>query len=161
MRALQNHGADTVIISLNDDDIQGVNHHTPADTFVVLETVSTARADEYDALLLLGGVQNPNRLRADAKAVNFVRSFFEQLKPVAAICHAPWMLVEADVVKGRTLTSFESLKTDIVNAGGHWIDEPVVIDTGLITSRTPNDLDDFCRAIIEEILSAKQMRYSA
>ncbi|BFM06052.1 type 1 glutamine amidotransferase domain-containing protein [Halioxenophilus aromaticivorans] len=161
IQAFQTHGAETVIISLKDDDIQGFNHQSPADMFHVDETVATARADEYDALLLPGGVHNPDSLRANPEAVKFVQSFFSQQKPVAAICHGPWMLVEADVVKGRTLTSFNSVKTDIINAGGNWVDEPVVVDGGLITSRTPDDLDAFCRAIIDEILSAKQLRYTA
>lgn len=161
IQAFHNHGASTVIISLTDDDIQGYNHQTPADSFGVDETVNTAQADEYDALLIPGGVRNPDSLRANKEAVKFVRSFFAQGKPVAAICHGPWVLVEAGVVEGKTLTSFNSLKTDIINAGGNWVDEAVVVDNGLVTSRTPDDLDAFCIATLEEILSSKQLRYTA
>ena len=126
-----------------------------ADTFPVDKAVGDVSADDYDALLLPGGVGNPDTLRTDEDAVAFVRSFFEQGKPVAAICHAPWTLIEADVVRGRTLTSFPSVKTDVKNAGGRWVDQEVVVDEGLVTSREPSDLPAFCAKVIEEFAEGK------
>src|SRR5204863_4173617 len=120
------------------------------DTFSADHAVSEVDASDYDALVLPGGVANPDQLRTDDDAVAFVRAFFEQHKPVAAICHAPWTLVEADVVDGRKLTSWPSLQTDIRNAGGNWVDEEVVVDQGLVTSRKPDDLPAFCSKIVEE-----------
>ena len=134
-KAVEQAGADVELVSLESGEIQGFNHYDKADTFPVDRTVSDVSADDYDALLLPGGVGNPDTLRTDEAAVAFVRSFFEQGKPVAAICHAPWTLVEADVVRGRKLTSYASIKTDIKNAGGNWVDEEVVVDHGLVTSR--------------------------
>jgi protease I len=112
--------------------------------------LDTAREDQFDALMLPGGVMNPDTLRMNDRAVQFVRSFFDVGKPVAAICHAPWMLVEADVVKGRTITSWPSLRTDIRNAGGDWVDRDVVTDQGLVTSRKPDDIPSFNRKMLEE-----------
>jgi protease I len=154
-KAVEQAGADVDLVSLEAGEIQGFNHYDKADTFPVDKVVADVSADDYDALLLPGGVGNPDTLRMDENAVAFVRSFFEQGKPVAAICHAPWTLVEADVVRGRTLTSFWSVKTDVKNAGGTWVDEEVVVDEGLVTSRSPDDLPAFCAMAIEEFAEGK------
>lgn len=143
-------GADVVLVSLKSGEIQGMNHDEKADTFKVDKTVNDVSAFDYDGLVIPGGVQNPDTLRMNKDAVQFVKAFFEQSKPVASICHGPWVLVEADVVKGRKITSWPSLKTDITNAGGHWVDQIVVVDDGLVTSRKPDDLDAFCVKAIEE-----------
>ncbi|HVT30189.1 MAG TPA: type 1 glutamine amidotransferase domain-containing protein [Lacipirellulaceae bacterium] len=149
--AVKSNGAQPELISIKSGEIQGMNHDEKADTFDVDKLVSEVRANDYDALVLPGGVANPDKLRMNEDAVCFVRDFFEQHKPVAAICHGPWMLVEADVVEGRTLTSYPSLKTDICNAGGKWVDREVVVDEGLITSRNPHDLPAFIAKMVEEI----------
>jgi protease I len=154
-KAVEQAGADVELVSLEAGEIQGFNHYDKADTFPVDKVVSDVSVDDYDALLLPGGVGNPDTMRMDENAVGFVRSFFEQGKPVAAICHAPWMLVEADVVRGRTLTSFWSVKTDVKNAGGSWVDDEVVVDQGLVTSRSPDDLPAFCAKAIEEFAEGK------
>ena len=146
----RNQGAQTDLIAPEKGEVQGFNHLDKADTFPVDKAVSEVDASDYDALVLPGGVANPDQLRTDEDAVAFVRAFFEQHKPVAAICHAPWTLVEADVVDGRTLTSWPSVQTDIRNAGGNWVDEEVVVDQGLVTSRKPDDLEAFCDKIVEE-----------
>jgi protease I len=148
--AVRDEGADVDYISLDDGEIQAFNHLDHADKIQVDKKVSDVSADDYDGLVLPGGVANPDFLRADEDAVNFVRSFVEQAKPIGAICHGPWTLVEADVVKGRTLTSFPSLQTDIRNAGGNWVDEEVHVDEGLVTSRNPDDLPAFSEKIVEE-----------
>jgi protease I len=131
--------------------VQGFNHLDRADTFAVDETFDEADPAGYDALVLPGGVANPDALRLDQKAVAFIRSFFDDRLPVAAICHAPWTLIEADVVRGRTMTSWPSLQTDLRNAGATWVDEEVVTDNGLVTSRKPDDLKAFCAKMVEEI----------
>jgi deglycase len=154
-KAVEQAGADVELVSLEAGEIQGFNHYDKADTFPVAKVVSDVSADDYDGLLLPGGVGNPDTMRMDENAVGFVRSFFEQGKPVAAICHAPWMLVEADVVRGRKLTSFWSVKTDVKNAGGSWVDEEVVVDESLVTSRSPDDLPAFCAKAIEEFAEGK------
>ncbi len=159
--ALEKAGATVEIISLKTGEIQGFNHADKADRFKVDHTVSSVTADEFDGLLLPGGVHNPDALRVNEDAVAFVRSFFEQHKPVAAICHGPWTLVEAGVVNGRTLTSWPSLKTDIENAGGRWVDEEVHVDEGLVTSRKPDDLDAFCAMAIEEFAEGKHAAQNA
>jgi protease I len=151
LKAAREAGATTDIVSLERGEVQGFNHLDKADTFPVDRTVGEVSADEYDALVLPGGVANPDQLRMNDDAVRFARAFFEQGKPVAAICHAPWTLVEADVVRGRTLTSWPSLQTDIRNAGGIWVDEEVHTDHGLVTSRRPDDLPAFCSKMVEEI----------
>jgi protease I len=149
-KAVENAGGTPELISTEKGEIQAFNHLDKGDTFPVDRTVAGASADDYDALVLPGGVANPDFLRTDEQAVAFVRAFFEQGKPVGVICHGPWTLVEADVLKGRTITSWPSLKTDIGNAGGTWVDEEVVVDEGLVSSRNPDDLPAFCAKIVEE-----------
>jgi len=149
-KAVQNAGATLELISLKQGEIQGFNHDKPGDKFTVDKTVDSVSAEDYNGLLLPGGVANPDTLRMNDTAVDFVRDFFKQGKPVAAICHGPWLLVEADVVDGRKLTSYPSIKTDIRNAGGNWVDEEVVVDNGLVTSRNPDDLPAFCAKAVEE-----------
>jgi protease I len=150
-KAVQDAGGEPELISLESGEIQGFDHHDKDESFRVDRPVEEADPADYDALVLPGGVVNPDILRTDAKAVAFVREFFEQGKPVAAICHGPWTLVEAGAVKGRTLSSWPSLKTDIRNAGGTWVDEEVVVDRGLVTSRKPDDLPAFCAKLVEEV----------
>jgi protease I len=153
-QAFEEAGATTEIISLNSDKVQGWNHFDKADFFDVDVPLEQAQADDYDALLLPGGVANPDQLRTNDQAVQFVKSFFDAGKPVAAICHALWTLIEADVVNGRTLTSWSSLQTDLKNAGANWVDREVVEDNGLISSRNPDDLPAFNAKAIK--LFAKQ-----
>jgi protease I len=148
--ALKEAGAAPELISIKAGEIQGFNHYDKADTFKVDKTIDEADADDYDALMLPGGVGNPDTLRMHENVVAFIRQFFEEGKPVAAICHAPWTLVEADVVRARRLTSWPSLKSDIRNAGGEWVDEEVVVDRGLVTSRKPDDLPAFNAKMLEE-----------
>jgi protease I len=150
-QAVEQAGGEPVLIAPRGGEVQAFEHLDKADTFEVGQEVDDADAGAYDALVLPGGVANPDHLRTVPEAVEFVRSFFEAGKPVAAICHAPWLLIEAGVVEGRTLTAFPSLQTDIRNAGGEWVDEEVHVDAGLVTSRKPDDLDAFCAKTIEEI----------
>ncbi len=150
-KAVEGEGGTPELISLESGEIQGFDHLDKDETFAVDKAVADADAGEYDGLVLPGGVANPDFLRADEDAVGFVRAFFEAGKPVAAICHGPWTLVEADVVRGRTLTSWPSIKTDVRNAGGEWVDEEVHVDQGLVTSRKPDDLPAFCDKLVEEI----------
>ena len=151
-------GGTPQIVSTQSGRIQAFNHLDKSDTFPVDKDVDSVRPADYDALLLPGGVANPDALRMDRRAVEFVRGFFESGKPVAAICHAPWTLIEADVVRGRTLTSWPSLRTDIRNAGGTWVDEQVKICTGgpntLVTSRKPDDLKAFCDTFVQVLKDA-------
>ena len=149
--AVEEAGGEPVLIAPETGEVQAFNHLDKADVFDATTSVDDANADDYDALVLPGGVANPDNLRTIPAAVEFARAFFEAGKPVAAICHALWILVEAGVVDGRTLTSWPSLKTDITNAGGEWVDEEVHVDSGLVTSRKPDDLDAFCAKAIEEI----------
>jgi protease I len=149
--AVREAGAETELIAPESGEVQAFNHLDRGDTFPVDRTVADADPDDYDGLVLPGGVANPDILRTVEDAVAFTHAFFAAGKPVAAICHGPWTLVEADVVKGRTLTSWPSLKTDIRNAGGSWVDEEVHVDGGLVTSRKPDDLDAFSAKTIEEI----------
>ena len=153
-KALEEAGAEVTLVSTQTGKIQAVKGLDKTATFPVGKTVQEVQATDFDALVLPGGTRNPDRLRIDEKAVEFVRGFMEADKPVAAICHAPWVLVEADAVAGRTLTSFRSLKTDIENAGGSWVDKPVEVDQKLITSRGPDDLPAFCGKLVAVIGSA-------
>ena len=157
--ALQRAGATVELISLKAGEIQAMNHDSEkGDHFPVVKVVADASAGDYDALFIPGGVSNPDKLRMDAAAVQFVRDFVERDKPVAAICHGPWVLVEADAVRGRTLTSWPSLKTDITNAGGEWQDKEVIVDQKLVTSRKPDDLPAFCDKIVSVFGSAVEER---
>jgi protease I len=149
--ALLQAGAFVDLISLETGTIKGWKDGNWGDTEQVDRAMADARAEDYDALLLPGGVMNPDKLRTNADAVAFVRAFFEQGKPVAAICHGPWILAEADVLRGRKVTSYPSIRTDLTNAGAHWVDEEVVVDNGLITSRSPKDLPAFNARMLEEI----------
>jgi protease I len=149
-KALDEAGAKTELISLEPGTIRGFNHFDPADELKVDRTIEEAHASEYDALMIPGGVGNPDQLRGDENVVSFVREFFESGKPVAAICHGPWVLVEAGVVRGRKVTSWPTLQTDIRNAGGNWVDQEVVVDEGLVTSRKPDDIPAFNAKMIEE-----------
>jgi protease I len=149
-KAIEQEGGTPELISTESGEIQAFNHLDKADTFPVDHTVEESDASDYAALVLPGGVANPDFLRMDEGAVAFARAFFEQSKPVGVICHGPWTLVEADVLKGRTITSWPSLRTDIRNAGGTWVDEEVVVDEGLVSSRNPDDLPAFCEKIVEE-----------
>src|SRR4051812_24186172 len=148
--AVRDAGAETDLIAPEEGAVQAFNHLDQADRFDVDRTFEDADADEYDGLVLPGGVANPDQLRTVPEAVSFIRAFFEAGKPVGVICHGPWTLVEADVLEGRTITSWPSLKTDIRNAGGDWVDEEVHVDAGLVSSRKPDDLDAFCSKIVEE-----------
>jgi protease I len=159
-KAVEQAGATPELISLEEGEIQGFNHYDKADTFTVDRTVEEARADDYDALVIPGGVGNPDTMRTDENAVQFVRDFFEQNKPVGVICHGPWMLVEAGVVGGRKVTSWPSLQTDIRNAGGEWVDKQVVVDQGLVTSRKPDDLPAFNAKIVEEFAEGRHAEQS-
>ena len=160
-QAVKDEGAAVELISLEEGEIQGFNHYDKADEFKVDRTVEEARADDYDALVIPGGVGNPDTMRTDENAVQLVRDFFEQGKPVGVICHGPWMLVEAGVVRGRKVTSWPSLQTDIRNAGGNWVDEEVVVDQGLVTSRKPDDLPAFNKKIIEEFAEGRHEEQAA
>ena len=143
-------GAEVELLSPGGGDVQGFEHLDKGEAFEANRKVSEADPSDYDGLVLPGGVANPDQLRTDDDAVAFVRAFFEAGKPVAAICHAPWTLIEAGVVDGRTLTSWPSLETDLRNAGAEWVDEEVCVDAGLVTSRKPEDLEAFCAKAIEE-----------
>jgi protease I len=152
--ALSQAGAEVRLVSDKSGQVQGMNHHDKGKTFPVDVEVAGASARDFDALVLPGGVANPDKLRQNRDAVRFVREFMEADKPVAAICHAPWLLVEADAVRGRTLTSWPSLETDIKNAGGAWVDKQVQLDQKLLTSRKPDDLPAFCAQLVTLLASA-------
>jgi protease I len=149
-KAADDAGATTHLISPQAGKVKGWNHTDWGDEFPVDIALDNANADDYDALILPGGVMNPDKLRMNPKAVQFIRAFFEAGKPVASICHGPWPLIEAGVVEGRTLTSYPSLQTDLKNAGATWVDREVVVDQGLVTSRNPDDLPAFNRKLVEE-----------
>jgi len=152
-QAVEQAGGTPRLLSPDSGSVQAFNHLDKADTFEVDQTVTDADPASYDALVLPGGVANPDALRTDKGAVDFIRAFVESGKPVAAICHAPWSLIEADVVRGRTLTSWPSLQTDIRNAGGTWVDEEVVVDGNLVTSRKPDDIPAFVARLTELVAS--------
>jgi deglycase len=157
-QALEEAGAETHVISPNKDWVKGWNRTDWGDEFVVNVPLASAKAEDYDALLLPGGVRNPDKLRVNQRALQFVKAFFDAGKPVAAICHAPWTLIDAGVVKGRKLTSYESIKTDLKNAGAEWTDKEVVVDNGLVTSRKPDDIPAFNRKMIEEFAKGKHQQ---
>jgi protease I len=154
-KALEEAGAATTLISIEPGEIQGFDHFDPGDKHKVDRTIEEADPSEFDALMIPGGVGNPDQLRGNENMVAFVRAFFDAGKPVAAICHAPWVLVEAGVVRGRELTSWPTLQTDIRNAGGNWVDREVVVDQGLVTSRKPDDIPAFNEKMIEEFCEGR------
>jgi protease I len=154
-KAVEQAGAKPELVSLEAGQVQAFDHLDKADIFEVDRAVADADPSDYHGLVLPGGVANPDLLRMDERAVAFARSFFESGKPVGVICHGPWTLVEADVVRDRTITSWPSLRTDIRNAGGRWVDEEVVVDEGLVSSRRPDDLPAFCAKIVEEFAEGR------
>jgi len=154
-KALEDAGADTEIVSIHDGEIQGFDHFDPAKKIKVDKTVEEVSVDDYDALLVPGGVGNPDQLRGDENAVAFVRDFAASMKPMAVICHGPWVLVEAGVARGRTLTSWPTLQTDIRNAGGNWVDKEVVVDDGIVTSRKPDDIPAFNEKMVEQFAAER------
>ncbi|MBY0431471.1 MAG: type 1 glutamine amidotransferase [Rhodospirillales bacterium] len=160
-RVLLDAGATVEVVAPHGGEIQGMKHHDKGEKVKVDKTLEAVRADDYDALVLPGGVVNPDALRMNQKAVSFTRAFFDSHKPVGAICHGPWTLVEADVVRGRKMTSWPSLKTDLRNAGAEWVDQQVVTDLGLVTSRNPGDLPAFCSKLIEEFAEGRHGRHAA
>jgi protease I len=155
-KAMEQAGAVTHIVSPNKDQVKGWNHTEWGDVFPVDVVLDQANPDDYDALLLPGGVMNPDKLRRNERALQFVRAFFDSDKPVAAICHGPWTLIDAAVVRGRRLTSYESIQSDLKNAGANWVDEEVVVDQGLVTSRKPDDIPAFNRKIIDVFAESKR-----
>ncbi len=157
-RALEEAGAQTILISPSGPEVKGWQHTEWGDRFKVDLPLDAAQPGEFDALLLPGGVMNPDKLRMNSKAVQFIKHFFESGKPVAAICHGPWTLAEAGVIKGVTLTSWPSIRTDLLNAGAKWVDQEVVVDNGLVTSRKPDDIPAFNRKMIEEFAEGVHSR---
>ncbi len=160
-QALEEAGAEAHIVSPQDNKVKAWDETDWGEEFAVDVALDRARADDYDGLLLPGGVMNPDKLRRNPKAQQFVRAFFEAGKPVAAICHAPWTLIDAGVAKGRTLTSYETLQLDLKNAGASWVDREVVVDNGLVTSRKPDDLPAFNRKMIEEFAEGRHEAQAA
>ncbi len=158
LKALKEAGAAVRIVSLKKGRIQGMKHADKGDQFDVDLALADAKPDDFDALMLPGGLMNPDTLRSTKEAVSFVRAFAEAGKPIAAICHAPWLLIEAGIVAGRKLTSWPAIQTDVRNAGGNWVDEEVVVDNGLVTSRKPDDIPAFNKKMIEEILEGRHER---
>jgi len=155
VKVLRQSGAQVDIVSPKSGEIQGMRHKERGDKVRVDRTLDDAKAGDYAGLVLPGGVANPDELRTDQRAVRFVRAFVDAKKPIAAICHGPWTLIEADAVRGKTVTSWPSLKTDLKNAGADWVDREVVADHGLITSRKPDDLPAFCQKMLEEFAEAR------
>jgi protease I len=150
LEAIRGCGAEVELLAPEAGEIQAFNHLDKGHTFPVDRTVGEAEASEYDGLVMPGGVANPDQLRTKQEALSFIRAFFDAGKPVGAICHAPWVLIDAGVAEGRTLTSWPSLETDLRNAGAEWVDEEVHVDQGLVTSRKPDDLEAFTAKILEE-----------
>jgi protease I len=150
-QAVKEAGGEPHLLAPDSGKVQAFNHLDKGDSFHADVSLADASAEDYDGLVLPGGVANPDQLRTDERAIEFVRDIFAAGKPVGVICHGPWTLVEADVVRGRKLTSWPSLRTDIENAGGKWVDEQVVVDQGLVSSRKPDDLDAFCAKVVEEL----------
>jgi protease I len=161
LEAVKGAGAEVDIVSLETGDVEMWQHFDKGDTIRADRAVSDVSASDYDGLVLPGGVANPDQLRMDQDAVRFVRGFFEEGKPVGVICHGPWLLAEADVVRGRKVTSWPSLQTDLRNAGADWVDEEVVVDHGLVTSRKPDDLPAFCSKIVEEFAEGRHEQQRA
>jgi protease I len=155
--ALKTAGAEVHIVAPEAGEIQGFNHHDKGDRVAVDRVLADVSASDYDGLVLPGGVINPDTLRLEEAAIGFIRGFTEASKPVAAICHGPWPLIDADAVKGRKVTSWPSLKADLTNAGARWVDEEVVVDNGLVTSRNPDDLPAFCKKMIEEFTEGRHV----
>jgi protease I len=155
VQALKDAGAQVEVVSPKGGEIQGYNHHDKGDTVPVDRELAGANAADYDAIVLPGGVINPDQLRLEPKAIDFIRSFVEAGKPIAAICHGPWTLINAEAVEGKRMTSWPSLETDLKNAGASWVDEEVVVDDGLVTSRNPDDLPAFCAKMIEEFAEGR------
>ena len=153
--ALDDAGAETKIVSVKSGKIQGMHHADKGEKFDVDLTLGDAKPDDFDALLIPGGLMNPDTLRSTEEALSFTRHFFDTGKPVAAICHGPWVLIDAGVLKGRTITSWPAIKTDVRNAGAKWVDEEVVVDNGLVTSRKPDDIPAFNKKMIEEFAEGR------
>ncbi len=154
-QALIDEGAQTKIVSLKSGQIQGMNHADKGDKFDVDLTLKDARPEDFDAILIPGGLLNPDQLRSTPEALEFTRHFFENGKPAAVICHGPWVLIDAGLVRGRTLTSWPAIRTDVENAGGKWVDQEVVVDNGLVTSRSPDDIPAFNRKMVEEFAEGR------
>jgi protease I len=154
--ALDEAGARTTVVSIKAGKIQGMNHADKGDTVAVDKTLNEAKPEDFDALMIPGGLMNPDTLRSSEEALEFVRHFFREGKPVAAICHAPWVLIDAGVIRGRTVTSWPAIKTDVRNAGANWVDQEVVVDNGLVTSRKPADIPAFNERMIEEFCEGRR-----
>ena len=156
--ALDEAGATTTVVSIKPGEIQGLNHADKGDTVAVDRTLDEAKPEDFDTLMIPGGLMNPDTLRSSDGALEFVRHFFREGKPVAAICHAPWVLIDAGIIRGRTVTSWPAIKSDIQNAGAHWVDQEVVVDNGLVTSRRPDDIPAFNEKMIEEFCEGRHTR---
>jgi len=159
-KALDDAGASTTVVSIKSGEIQGMNHADKGEKVTVDLTLTDAKPQDFDALMVPGGLMNPDTLRSTEDALEFVRHFFREQKPVAAICHAPWVLIDAAVIRGRTLTSWPAIKTDVRNAGGNWVDQEVVVDNGLVTSRKPDDIPAFNEKMIEEFAEGRHQSTS-
>lgn len=160
-KALDQAGVATFIVSPADGQVQGVNHDEPGDTFKVDVPLDSARESDYDALLIPGGVMSPDTLRTKSKAVELVKAFYNAGKPIFSICHGPWVLIEAGITKDHTMTSYNSIKTDMKNSGANWVDKEVVTDNGIVTSRSPDDIPAFNRKMLEELGEGKHERNAA
>jgi protease I len=154
-KAVEHAGGEPVLIAPESGEVQSMKHLDKSSTYPVDRTLAEADADDFDAVVLPGGVANPDQLRTESEAIEFLQQIFRAGKPVGVICHGPWTLVEADLVRDRKITSWPSLQTDIRNAGGHWVDEQVVVDQGLVSSRKPDDLPAFCAKIVEEFAEGR------